>query len=66
MDEKELIIQKAKELKIVDEIKLRNLRIKEDFKNLRKNGVSYESAIYQLAQKYYRSFCTIEQIILRK
>ena len=64
--DKDSIIEQARKLKIVNETKIRNLKIKEEFDELRSAFIKYEDAINILANKYYRSPCTIEQIILNK
>ncbi len=60
----EKIISEARKLGIVNECKVRNIKIQEEFKRLRMTGYSYEQSLEILADKYFRSRYTIEQIIL--
>ncbi len=52
-------------LGLIDDIALRNLQIKKDYKQLRKSHTMIES-ISQLSQKYFLSFDSINSILFRE
>ena len=57
------IIKKAREFKIADERKIRNIFIIREYVSLRKQNIGYEDAVNQLAIKYYISPKHVETII---
>ena len=56
---------KFQSLGLIDEIALRNLRIKSEYRSLKKSVSMYE-AIFQLSEKYSLSTDSINSILFRK
>jgi len=65
LDEKDkhLIARLARELGFLDEIKYRNICIREDLIELRENGLTVEKAELSLSEKYFLSPERIHSIV---
>lgn len=60
----EEVIKEASEIEIVDETKVRNLRIKLRFEELiAQEGNTYEDVIYALSDQYKLGYSTIKNIL---
>ena len=57
------IISDAEKIGIVNQTKVRNIEIRREFREMRDNSIKYDDALYNLAQKYYLSISSIQQII---
>ena len=57
--------QKYHQLGLINELVLRNLKIKSEYLELRKTQSQIES-IFQLSEKYHRSYDAINTILFRK
>ena len=58
------IIDDAKKIGIVNETKVRNIEIRRKFKEMRyEKYIKYDDALIRLAQDYYLSISSIQQII---
>jgi Mor family transcriptional regulator len=64
IDEKfEKVVKEAESYGILNYYAVRNIRIRNDYINLRKNFVTYDDAVYDLAHKYHISPSQIRAII---
>ena len=59
------LFQKLQSYGLIDEISLRNLIIKNEYRNLRSN-LHLGDAVYELSQKYFLSEYAINNILFRK
>jgi len=59
------IVSRLREEHLINETKIRNLKIKKDYKELRKQFDALECK-FQLMEKYFLSFDTIEGILFRE
>lgn len=57
------IISDAEKIGIVNPTKVRNIEIRREFREMRDAFVKYDDALYNLAQKYFLSISSIQQII---
>jgi hypothetical protein len=57
------IISDAEKIGIANPTKVRNIEIRREFREMRDNFVKYDDALYKLAQKYFLSISSIQQII---
>jgi len=63
--EDKAIIEGARKMGIINETKVRNIKIRTEYKNLREvEKMKYEDAINKLAFDFCLAFATIERIIL--
>lgn len=63
---KERIIEEARMLGIADETKIRNIRIRDEYNELRTQKIKYFERVHQLADKYFLGVKAIESIISQK
>ncbi len=59
------VFQKLRSLKLIDETELRNLKIRNEYKELR-NKFSASTCIQILSEKYFLSDSTLNNILFRK
>lgn len=57
------IISDAEKIGIANPTKVRNIEIRREFREMRDTFVKYDDALYKLAQKYFLSISSIQQII---
>jgi hypothetical protein len=56
-------VNKAEQLGIVNDVKVRNVIIRHEYVQLRLQSLKYDEAIYQLTEKFFLSYKSIVRII---